>query len=66
MTITGTDAYGAYTDTGVASKPTARADVETDIHTLVPSLTDVDTRSTLTNAQKVARATPYRPATSPR
>jgi len=66
MTISGTDAYGAYIDTGVAIKPTARANTETDIHQLASGIVDVDTGSTLTSTQRATHITPARPVTSPR
>ena len=62
MTITATDAFGPYTDTGVASAPSVRPNVEIDSHTLT-GITETDSGRA---DKKLVVPTPQRPASSPR
>jgi hypothetical protein len=63
MTVTGTDAYGTYVDTGVGVAPTPRANVEIEFHVVPP---ESDTGSKNTIAQTTASHVGHRPANSPR
>jgi hypothetical protein len=62
MGYSSTDAYGAYTDTGCASAPTARTNTEVEMHLS----TEVDTGSKNSVTLTIASHQPHRPATAPR
>jgi hypothetical protein len=63
MTVNGTDAYGPYVDTGVATTPTPRPNVEEEQH--LPAEIDTGTAG-LSVAQLQARHVKHRATGSPR
>ena len=62
MAITGTDAYGPYTDTGVGTAPTVRTSVETEVH----NTNETDSGSKLTLPVLILSHIPHREKNGPR
>lgn len=62
MSLSGTDSYGSFLDTGVSTAVTARANTEIEFH--VASETDSGSKNTV--AQTIASHIPHRGPNSPR